>query len=281
MYLRFTPVELARPYWDDFRGDLLRLDGKPFPGTLILNKLLPTGIKSKGDHPIRFVPAAELPGVDYEKHIFCTGEVSTREENWHDLFNALVWSRFPRLKVAMNSLHFRQLGSGQEGGRGKQRDALTLFDESGVLVVSSNKEHLQTLAGRNWVSIFQKNALAWHDEIKVFVPGHALLEKFQKPYKALTAHALLLHVESSILELPRESMLEMLDNMLAEHLLAGAILATPASLSPLPLMGIPGWWAAEDQNDEFYADPQVFRLAQENSRKAPIHTCGTPPENMV
>lgn len=281
MTLCFTPSELARPFWDDYRDPLRRMDGTSFPGTPVLKQLLPTGLKNVSGQPIRFVPAAQLPGVDYEKHIFCTGEVSTREENWHDLFNALVWSRFPGLKVAMNVIHFREQESGQEGSRGKQRDALTLFDESGVIVVSSNKNHLRSMAGRNWVSIFQRNALAWHDEIKVFVPGHALLEKFRKPYKSLTAHALLLHVDESIIEFPRKSLLQKLDEMLARRLLAGSILDSPANLSPLPLMGIPGWWPDQDQNDEFYADLQVFRLPQGNSRKAPVYTCGTPRENMV
>jgi hypothetical protein len=276
-----SQAELSRPFWDDYRDDLLRFNEKSFPGTPILNKLLPVGLKNVANHPIRFVSAARLPGVDYEKHIFRTGEVSTREKNWHDLFNALVWARFPRLKVAMNAVHFRQLGSGREGRRGMQRDALTLFDESGVIVVGSDKDFLVALAGRDWGTAFQENASAWHEEIKVFVSGHALLEKFRKPYKSLTAHALLLQLDDSFLRMPRESLLHALDKMLAELLLASMILDSPASLSPLPLMGIPGWWSARDQNDEFYADRQVFRLPQAGYRMAPIHSCGTPAGKVV
>ena len=263
-------IELSRPFWEDYRDGMLSLDGDSFPGTRKLNKLLPAGLCSRSEHPIRFVPANQLPGVEYEKHIFRTGEVSTRENSWHDLFNALVWSRFPSLKVAMNAVHFRELGSGREGRRGKQRDALTLFDESGVIVVSSVEENLDALAGRDWNFVFRKNASAWHDEIKVFVPGHALLEKFPRPYKSLTAHALLMWLDDSLLEHPRATLLRMLDEMLAERLLAGSILDSPASLSPLPLMGIPGWWTPQEQNDDFYADRQVFRPPQGNSRKAPV-----------
>jgi hypothetical protein len=170
----------------------------------------------------------------------------------------------------MNAVHFRELGSGREGRRGKQRDALTLFDESGVIVVSSVEENLDALAGRDWNFVFQKNASAWSDEIKVFVPGHALLEKFPRPYKSLTAHALLMRLDDSLLEQSRATLLRMLDEMLAERLLAGSILDSPASLSPLPLMGIPGWWPPQEQNDDFYADRQVFRPPQGNSRKAPV-----------
>jgi len=187
------------------------------------------------------------------------------------MFNALVWSRFPSLKVAMNAVHFRELGSGREGRRGKQRDALTLFDESGVIVVSSTMEYLEALAGRDWMSVFRDNALAWHGEIKVFVIGHALLEKFPQPYKSLTAHALLMRLDNSLLAKPRVTLMQMIDEMLAERLLAGSILASPASLSPLPLMGIPGWWPPLEQNADFYEDQQVFRPLREKSRKAPVY----------
>ena len=95
--------------------------------------------------------------------------------------------------------------------------------------------------------------------IKVFVVGHALLEKFPQPYKSVTAHALLLRLDDLLIEKPRESLLKMLDEMLAENVLADSILDSPANLSPLPLMGIPGWWIAHEQNDDFYADQQVFR----------------------
>ncbi len=274
-------IELSRPFWKDYRDSLLRLDGDSFPGVRKLNALLPAGLCSRGERPIRFVPDNKLPGVEYEKHIFCTGEVSTRDKNWHDLFNALVWSRFPSLKVAMNAVHFHERGSGREGRRGKQRDALTLFDESGVIVVSSNKEHLDALAGRDWMSVFWENASAWQDEIMVFVLGHALLEKFPQPYKSLTAHALLMRLDDSLLRQPRVILLQMLDEMLAERLLAGSILDSPASLSPLPLMGIPGWWSPQEQNDDFYADQQVFRIPHENCPKAPVYTCSTWKGNVV
>jgi hypothetical protein len=263
-------IDLSRPFWEDDRDGLLRLDGESFPTTRKLNTLLPAGLSSKGERPIRFVPAGKLPGVDYEEHIFRTGEVSTREKSWHDLFNALVWLRFPGLKVAMNAVHFRELGPGREGRRGKQRDALTLFDESGVIVVSSVAEYLDALAARDWMSVFRENASAWRDEIKVFVPGHALLEKFPQTYKSLTAHALLLRLDVSLFLQSREKLLQMLDEMLAQRLLAGSILDSPASLSPLPLMGIPGWWPPAGQNDEFYQDRQVFRPPHENCRKAPV-----------
>lgn len=268
-------IELSRPCWEDYRDCLLALDGASFPTPRKLNTLLPPGLSSRGECPIRFVPAHQLPNVEYEKHIFCTGAVSTRENNWHDLFNALVWSRFPRLKVVMNAVHFHELDSGREGRRGKQRDALTLFDESGVIVVSTNKKYLDAIVQRDWKTVFRESASAWQDEISVFVVGHALLEKFLRPYKSLTAHALLWRLDDSLPEMPRVTLLQMLDEMLATRLLERSILDSPDRLSPLPLMGIPGWWSTPKQDDDFYADQQVFRPFRGSGPKAPIYTCGS------
>lgn len=49
--------------------------------------------------PVQFVPQHSLPpGEAYEAFIRRTGLVPTRD-NLHDLFNGLVWQRFPRAKA--------------------------------------------------------------------------------------------------------------------------------------------------------------------------------------
>ena len=264
-------IDFSYPVWDDYQGGLLGLPEDFFPGPGEFNQWLPAGLESRGGQRIRFVAASELPAVDYEKHIYRQGEVSTRENSWHDLFNALIWSRFPSLKVAMNAVHFRQLDAVGEGSRGKQRDALTLFDESGVIVCSSNQVLLGALARRDWNRIFRTEAGAWEDEISLFVVGHALLEKFLRPYKAITAQALLLQLDQVQMEQSREALSGSLDEWMSERLLAGSMLDAPASLSPLPLMGIPGWWPGGEQESDFYADQNVFRPLPEGGRIAPVY----------
>ncbi len=262
-----SSLDLSRPFWDDYRASIRKLDGAAFPPAQELNKLLPAELCSGDGCPIKFVPASDLPGIQYEHHIYTTGEVSTRENSWHDLFNALVWSRFPRLKVAMNARHFeeRQLASGP--ARGKVRDALTLLDESGAIVVSSNKHSLEALASHDWSRVFQTGAFppdaaSGQAGMQVFVCGHALLEKFLQPYKAVTAQVLLVQADEGFAAQPRESILMKLDQALARALMDERVLHAPASLSPLPLMGIPGWWPGGVQDDEFYSDQTVFRSQQ-------------------
>ena len=217
-----------------------------------------------------FVAADELPGVAYEQHIFDTGEISTRQDNWHDLFNALVWARFPRTKSAMNASHHAEMSVSSNTKRGPVRDALTLFDECGVVVFGSHLPSLQALANRDWQTAFCEHRLAWRRELGVFVPGHALLEKFLDPYKAITAQALILRVPPAFMQLDREAQREWIDDWLAEQVQAQTRLRSSRELSPLPLMGIPGWWKKAEQDEVFYADKDVFRPPASGFSRAPV-----------
>jgi len=244
-------IDLSHPCWDGYRVYIRRLADDRFPAPGDLSRLLLPGQANENGEPIRFRPAAELPGADYEKHIFESGEVSTRENSWHDLFNALAWCRFPALKSAMNAVHHAHLHEAGDGRRGSRRDALTLLDESGVIVISSEEKLLEALANRDWQRAFVQYRDAWAGT-GVMVCGHAILEKFLEPYKALTAHALFIPQRDPLCAAD-------LDSRLARRLLNGDLLKTTRDLSPLPLMGIPGWWRGGGQDEAFYADKTVFR----------------------
>lgn len=248
-------ISIEHPCWHGFRELLDALDDGHFPGPEQLSGLLPDGLNCLGGQPVQFVPSMDIPGFPYEKNIYETGHVSTRPESWHDLFNALVWCRLPQLKVAMNAVHYQHLEEESGGRRGKQRDALTLLDESGVIVTGSHAGVLEALAARDWQRAFVDYREAWIGEAQILVCGHAILEKFLDPYKALTAHALYLH-SSEPMAIPE------IDELLADALLSGEFLSEPKDLSPLPLMGIPGWWPSGAQDETFYADEGVFRPAR-------------------
>jgi hypothetical protein len=265
----------GHPCWDDYREMITQLEGPAIPGPGQLNALLPRGTQSGGGAPLRFVPSQSIPGVQYERHIFATGEVSTRGGNWHDLFNALVWCRLPRLKAAMNALHHRDLHHHSDGARGPRRDALTLLDESGALVASRNRDLLHALARRDWDLAFVALRAAWRTDTRVVICGHALLEKFLEPYKSITAHALLLQVDAPPSRFAAEDFPGWLDAAVGERLLAGGC-ASPADLSPLPLAGIPGWWREAGQDAGFYADRSVFRPPPAGFRAAPAHRLELP-----
>jgi len=262
-----TPFDPDLPWWADYLPYVKQIRDTGLPRCEQLNTLLPPGLKTGSGKPIRFVPSTALDDGPYEERIYTTGKVSTRPDNWHDVFNALVWMRFPCLKATMNTLHFHALSEQRGGMRGKLRDALTLFDECGVIVFSRRANLLDALAERRWVDVFTADHFS--TDVQIAVCGHAMLEKYLAPYKSMTAKALLVTAGEECQAMSRTDMLTCLDAILARRLLAGSLLTKPASLTPLPMAGIPGWWPWCKQDEKFYDDPQVFRPPPADL--APVH----------
>jgi hypothetical protein len=188
--------------------------------------------------PVRFVPAAELPaGEAYEAFIARTGCVPTRD-NLHDHFNRLIWHRHSRIKQRLNRLQAAEIASrGITATRGAVRDALTLFDENGALWLDAPAPLAQALAARDWTALFITHRTLWQQHrFEIF--GHALLEQLATaPRKGLTAHVLL-----------------------ADPLTLSPAQWAAKPFLPLPVLGIPGWWSA-NEDPAFYGDRRVFRPA--------------------
>lgn len=181
----------------------------------------------------RFVPQAELPaGEAYESFIRRSGRVPTRD-NLHDLFNGLVWLRFPALKARLNELHAAQIAlEGVAAVRGPLRDALTLFDENGA-TLEAPPALLDAWRRRDWHSLFVRQRPLWRD-VRLTLVGHGLLERLLQPRPAITAHALAGAPEGAFAD------------------------GRPPAFLPLPVLGVPGWWDA-NADPRFYDDAQVFR----------------------
>jgi len=257
------------PYWQDYLPFVQQLAGRDFPACDQLNALLPDDLNSESGQSIRFMPSNELADEPYEQRIYSTGQISTRPDNWHDLFNAMVWMRFPRIKTAMNTLHYHAWSEQEDGSRGFVRDALTLFDECGVIVFSDDRKMLTALAERRWTDAFLDES--FRTSVQLAISGHAMLEKYLSPYKSMTAKVLLLHVDTDFLKLPRQQMLVFIDQKIAGQMLDGQLLTKPACLAPLPLAGVPGWWLENEQaSGGFYDDLQVFRPPSKNLVPAPV-----------
>jgi hypothetical protein len=217
-----------------------------------------TDVCNSSGQRIRFCEAEAATAEPYETCIARTGCVPTRA-NLHDFFNALMFMHFPRAKAQLNRLQSTAIArDGIRAIRGPVRDAATLIDENAVLVVTDRSDIVDPLRGRDWPTLFQSRRAAWAGGVNVLVFGHALLQKLQRPYKSITAHALHIALApgSSLNEIDR-CMAAGLDERL-----------TPHDLMPLPVLGIPGWWTSSE-NPDFYSDPMVFRPAKmRRDRKA-------------
>ena len=205
-----------------------------------------------------------LTAAAYERGIAISGRVPTRHGDWHDLFNALVWLSFPRLKLALNRIHVRALaddraGAVQAAGRGALRDLATLIDESGLVLACDDPTLVQALATRAWGELFVDRRTAVCRSMHFLTCGHAVLDRGRRPWKGLTARVLVLPVEQTFVDLDRTARLAFVDEAAARWIEgeAAARLGTRGLLH-LPVLGIPGWWGA-NANPTFYDDPQVFR----------------------
>lgn len=226
------------------------------PDTASLNLLSSAcGASTESGHLIRFVPPQD-DAQGYEARIWARGEVETRSHNWHDFFNALVWLTFPQAKAALNARHARVLATLQTE-RGRERDAMTHFDECGVVVASSNPALLELISSFRWKELFWVRRANLAVELRCFVFGHATYEQLLAPFRGLTAKAVLLEVSHDWLDEPLALQISEIDRRLAGELALGAY-DDPGTLHPLPLMGFPGLTPASEYAS-YYEDTWQFR----------------------
>lgn len=265
---------LHSPLFEPLGPWLVRIEAGRFPGLDEYNALLAQHqppIAVRNGLPLRFVAqaAGKLPfEAQYEPRCYLQGEVQTREHNWHDLFNALVWLAFPQSKAAINARHYQSLTAKaanrtDEGGRsvetsqrGSGRDMLTLLDESGVVVPCADPELARLLRDFKWKELFWQQRSRLDAAMGFYLYGHGLYEKALRPYIGLTGQGLILTVEQGFFGWPLARRLAHLDELLAKHLSDKEL--SPRELTPVPLLGVPGW-SEESARENFYADSGYFR----------------------
>lgn len=220
----------------------------PWPDIAALNA------RVRDSHVPRFVAQTrELlgDGLHYEQRIFARGEIATRAGNWHDLLNALIWLRFPQLKLALNARQVAEIARMGAKQRSRAQCALTHFDEAGVIVLLRDRALLRLWDAHDWHALFWRQRTAWTDgRIEVVVFGHALLEHALRPEQLLVGKCVAMLVQSENVEKPVAH--------LAAAIRAGDLLDDPQELRPLPLCGIPGWHCANEIED-FYRVAPCFR----------------------
>jgi hypothetical protein len=236
-----------------------------FPSLDDCNALLATRpIRVQNGSPLCFVAHAngKLPfEAQYEPRCYLSGEVQTRADNWHDLFNALVWLTFPLAKAAINARHYRALTGERDfaaGRRGAVRDMNTLFDESGVVVACADPGLSTLLTDFKWKELFWQRRERVQAAMGFYLFGHGLFEKALSPYTGLTGQGLMLQVEQAFFGWHPARQIEHLDRLLAEYWNAPTHCRSTRELTPVPLLGIPGW-AAENNAAAYYDNTDYFR----------------------
>lgn len=215
--------------WREFSG---LLESPEWPSVDALASWLPA------DAPVRFAAQTRelmADGLHYEQRIAKRGVVATRERNWHDLFNALAWLRFPDLKRALNARQVAEIARMGPKRRSRAQYALTHFDEAGVVVGLRDSSLLALWDAHHWHGLFWRERAAWSDgRIEVAVFGHALLEH------ALTLQRLLVG-KALVVAIAQGESIDAAVGACATNIRDGRLLRDPLELRPLPLSGIPGW----------------------------------------
>ncbi|MBK9160718.1 MAG: DUF3025 domain-containing protein [Nitrosomonadales bacterium] len=275
---------LRSPLFLPLHPVIASLGGNGFPSLRDFNALLDAhrpAIAVRSGQPLRFVEQqyGKLPfEAQYEPRCYLGGEVPTRPDNWHDLFNALVWLVFPQAKAAINERHYRVL-TGADGveaaarsQRGATRDAITLLDESGVIVPCADDGLADLLLGFQWKELFWRRRALVRENMGFFIFGHGLHEKALHPYVGMTGQGLLLPVEPNFFGWPLMEQLAYLDGRLADYLSVAEHCRSTRELTPVPLLGVPGW-AAENAQETYYDNTDYFRAGrQSRAQRTPPST---------
>lgn len=250
MVTQAPEIDWSAPWWAPLAVRGAHAHGRWAEGLSVAQALAdPTSPGSPGIEtaPVRFVSHQALPeGQAYEAFIFEQRAVPTRN-NLHDFLNGLIWMHYPQTKRRLNELQAAEIArDGVRGTRGPVRDAVTVFDENGALLAAPRPLQ-DALRERRWSELFGPLRSLW-DQSRLWVFGHAALEKLVKPYKSITAHVLTVPT-------PLETLHEV-DAWLAGWVDGHRLVPKP--FVPLPLLGVPGWWAA-NSDPAFYDDASVFR----------------------
>jgi hypothetical protein len=228
---------------------------------------LPHAVCTASGAPLRVVVPRPEKSPDwrdaYEARIYLRGELPTRVSSWHDCFNLLTWAAFPRSKAALNALHFALLEARAESlaqtlPRTPRQDALTQFDESGVIVLCADSTLITLMRNFEWKTLFWERRHDVLAHMRCFLFGHGLMEKALIPYPGMTGKAVLLLVPPSLLALPLTAQLTQVDERVAELIADGRSLLQPRDLAPLPLLGFPGF-TPENECAAYYDDQRYFR----------------------
>ena len=245
----------------------------------VLEQPLPQTKPAHDNKPqtLQFVSQNTLPdGEAYEHFIGTSGNIPTRD-NLHDLFNGSIWLTFPKTKAMLNYYHMLEIAKqGVSERRGRVRDTITVFDENGSVLVTFDANIGKALIDFDWQASLVKPRAKWDNpaqpntnvQAAVYIFGHALLEQLVYPRKPLCAHSIVIHVAQEFFTLSLAERMNCLDDKVAEYMdtLLSNDDVKPHQLAPLPILGVPHFWA-ENTDTDFYEDSFVFRSGRRQKNK--------------
>lgn len=206
----------------------------------------------------------ESSSLSYEESIYHQGKIMTREQHWHDCFNAMIWMTFPRTKACLNAAQCQDFSLTKSKQRTYRQNLLAHFDEDGVILIYQSPSVIDAIVHHKWFELFYEQRQSYGRHWQIWGFGHGLLEKCLVPYIGLTAKALLIQVDKSFFNLSINEQHVYIDALLASAIKHRIEFVQDFRLQPIPLLGVPGWTTS--QSVDFYQNKDYFRLKNRQSK---------------
>ena len=94
--------------------------------------------------------------------------------------------------------------------------------------------------------------------MKFYLFGHALYEKALQPYSGMTGKGLMFPVTADFFKLSAAEQIVAMDEALAGYFSNLSSQRLMQDLSPIPVLGVPGWWPGNEA-ESYYQDTRYFR----------------------
>ena len=240
------------PCFDDCRG-LLPDTEVDWPNALALEKIFTLPLNLIDDPSPQSENGILLQKLGYEGFIEKTHSLPTRS-NYHDWFNAFIWSQFPSTKYQLNQWHVQDIAVNGLHPRSRYRDRITHWDECGVIILHTKACNIpDLLVQHEWVDAFYRNKTQWGVQCKAVIFGHAMYESLLNPFIGLTAKFIPIEVPQNVITESISLHITDIDRRLLVHLSNWQF---SSKMPPLPILGVPGWYPGQDAM--FYQNTQYF-----------------------
>ena len=155
------------------------------------------------------------------------GRIPTRDRSWHDTFNVLAFVSFPLTKAALHRRCFAlQQARARKPPRSREEDALTLIDETSLLLAGSPLAVAALQRARASGVLADIDRTVREHGMLAFAFGHALLEHLALDRPPIGCGVLTVTLDGE-LDRPR------VDRALAERIAAGGF-PRPQLSPPVP-----------------------------------------------
>lgn len=227
---------------------------------LLFNSMQASKLLCENGLYIQFVNQSQTMGAkQYINSIVLSKQIPLKPQSNHDLFNASMWLALPHTRLTCAQAMYtsaRSMSASSLNNRSHLEDRFTLFDESGLALISDDLELIELINKRAWKKLFYECAERCQKHLRLWIVGHGLYEQLLVPYVGLVAYGRCYHVDSKLFRLSLREQSRHYDQIIAEDLRA-KLAQQNLELSAIPILGYPGWWTQQDS--EFYNNLRYFR----------------------